>query len=259
MRPARRAASAKEGKRVHTRTIATSKVAYWTVLALACAAPWAGIQAQDAPPPIPVPNFADAPAYPVTGVVNERTVTVQMEQEERRLALAGVRSPKEKSSCERLRRFVENLLTAEAVLVRYDSALDTDTEGSKPAYLFRAPDGLFVNLEVVRQGYARVETRPAFEHRELLRYYERRAKTAKKGIWAPQPRPKEMSAARVATSQPTGNAEEIIVYVTKSGKKYHRKDCQYLRKSAIPITLKEAIARGYEPCSRCKPPTLENP
>jgi len=50
--------------------------------------------------------------------------------------------------------------------------------------------------------------------------------------------------------------EEIsmIVYVTQSGNKYHRDGCSHLRKSKIPIDLKDAIRRGYEPCSRCNPP-----
>ena len=45
-----------------------------------------------------------------------------------------------------------------------------------------------------------------------------------------------------------------IVYITKSGKKYHQSWCTYLRKSRIAISLKDAKSRGYSPCSRCKPP-----
>lgn len=47
---------------------------------------------------------------------------------------------------------------------------------------------------------------------------------------------------------------EITVYITETGKKYHRLDCQYLRESCIPISLTEAIERGYKPCEVCKPP-----
>lgn len=41
------------------------------------------------------------------------------------------------------------------------------------------------------------------------------------------------------------------VYITRTGEKYHRSGCQYLRKSCIPISLSEAQSLGYEPCSRC--------
>ncbi len=44
------------------------------------------------------------------------------------------------------------------------------------------------------------------------------------------------------------------VYVTRTGEKYHRDGCQYLRKSQIPTSLDDAIASGYTPCSKCHPP-----
>lgn len=43
------------------------------------------------------------------------------------------------------------------------------------------------------------------------------------------------------------------VYITKTGSKYHRGSCSYLKKSKIEISLDSAIAQGYEPCSRCNP------
>jgi len=46
----------------------------------------------------------------------------------------------------------------------------------------------------------------------------------------------------------------IIVYITKTGSKYHRNGCRYLSQSKISISLKDAKARGYTPCSVCKPP-----
>jgi competence protein ComEC len=45
------------------------------------------------------------------------------------------------------------------------------------------------------------------------------------------------------------------LYVTATGECYHRAGCRYLAHSKIPITLKEAKAQGYRPCSVCKPPT----
>ena len=43
------------------------------------------------------------------------------------------------------------------------------------------------------------------------------------------------------------------VYVTRTGKKYHRESCSSLRRSKISISLAEAKER-YGPCSRCNPP-----
>jgi competence protein ComEC len=44
------------------------------------------------------------------------------------------------------------------------------------------------------------------------------------------------------------------VYITRTGSKYHQVGCRYLKKSCIPIGLKEAKERGYSPCSVCRPP-----
>lgn len=49
----------------------------------------------------------------------------------------------------------------------------------------------------------------------------------------------------------------VIVHVTVYGEKYHREDCSYLS-SDIEMTLSDAINNGYTPCSRCKPPTVDN-
>lgn len=45
---------------------------------------------------------------------------------------------------------------------------------------------------------------------------------------------------------------DSTVYITRTGKKYHRDSCSYLRYSKIPISLTDA-KRGYSPCSVCNP------
>ncbi len=48
--------------------------------------------------------------------------------------------------------------------------------------------------------------------------------------------------------------DDPTVYITKTGEKYHRATCRYLKESKIPISLSEAKNQGYEPCKVCKPP-----
>ena len=57
-----------------------------------------------------------------------------------------------------------------------------------------------------------------------------------------------------ATKPQKPEEEQVTVYVTKSGSKYHKGHCSYLRKSKIAMSLKDA-ARSYAPCSRCRPPS----
>lgn len=62
----------------------------------------------------------------------------------------------------------------------------------------------------------------------------------------------ELAVSEAKSSQ--SNDSDLTVYITKTGKKYHLDGCQSLSKSKIPITLKEAKAKGYSPCGLCKPP-----
>lgn len=50
---------------------------------------------------------------------------------------------------------------------------------------------------------------------------------------------------------------DTVVYITKTGKKYHSSGCSSLSKSKIETTLQNAVDKGYEPCKKCKPPKLD--
>jgi hypothetical protein len=45
------------------------------------------------------------------------------------------------------------------------------------------------------------------------------------------------------------------VYFTKTGSKYHRGTCHYLKHSKYESTVEKARKSGYTACSVCKPPT----
>ena len=60
---------------------------------------------------------------------------------------------------------------------------------------------------------------------------------------AQQPAPKTQADPKAQT-----------VFVTRTGKKYHLDGCQYLRRSRIPVTVKDAKANGYAACKVCRPP-----
>lgn len=57
------------------------------------------------------------------------------------------------------------------------------------------------------------------------------------------------------TGQSTDAAKQTV-YVTRTGKKFHRDGCRYLARSRIPMALAEAAAI-YGPCSVCRPPILK--
>lgn len=47
--------------------------------------------------------------------------------------------------------------------------------------------------------------------------------------------------------------QSTTVYVTKTGKRYHKSSCRYLSQSKIKTTKSKAINAGYTPCKVCKP------
>jgi micrococcal nuclease len=96
----------------------------------------------------------------------------------------------------------------------------------------------------VKHGYARVATYPPnVKYQALFLKLEREARENNRGLWGEEPAPEELLP----------NEDSDIVYITKTGTKYHRLGCRYLKKSAIPITRQKAIAKGYELCKFCKP------
>lgn len=50
----------------------------------------------------------------------------------------------------------------------------------------------------------------------------------------------------------------INVYLTESGKRYHRENCSCLYASKEAVTLSDAVNEGYEPCFICVPPILNS-
>lgn len=232
----------------------------WSVLALVLLATRSLLYAQQVPPVIPKPDFSQQQACPVAEVVDGHTVVVLVDKKETTLELIGVTSPAAgRPYHDEAKRFAENLLAGESVYLQYDrQAPEAEPERPARVYLFRAPDGLFVNLEIVRQGYGKVTAKPPFEHQKLFRFYEQKARQARKGVWRPadrrRPSGETPTARRSPTSRPSEQPRDVIVYVTRTGEKYHCQGCAHLRKSSIPLSLAEAKRKGYTPCSHCKPP-----
>lgn len=47
--------------------------------------------------------------------------------------------------------------------------------------------------------------------------------------------------------------KSYTVYITNTGKKYHKKGCRYLKKSSIAIKKSNAVKQGYTACKICRP------
>lgn len=195
--------------------------------------------------------FSQLPQARVLRVIDGDTVVCRIDAREVTVRLIGVDTPETVHPLKPVEAygreaslFLTNLLKGEEVYIEREPAMGEDVYGRTLLYLYRAPDGLFVNLEIIRQGYGHAYTAFPFKYLELFRHYEQRARELGKGLWG----------AEAVTSEEGTSAsnDDTIVYITRTGKRYHRDGCPYLR-SRIPIKKSEAIKRGYTPCGKCKP------
>lgn len=165
------------------------------------------------------------------------------------------------------KRFLTRMLYGERVTVFEPVPGATDAIGRRRGYIFREPDRLFVDLEIVRQGYGKVSTRAAAPYDRVLRWYEQRARELGRGVWGRSESP-EIAAAPADTElatepemQPAEGAEsretppesvQAWVWVTKSGSKYHRESCQHAGSTSTRI-LRVDAEKTYQPCRVCRP------
>jgi micrococcal nuclease len=210
-------------------------------------------------------NFTAAQAYKVSKVIDGDTVKLIIDGKLTTVRLIGIDTPETVHPTKpiqpygkRASEFLHNMLAGGSVYLEY-GAERTDKYGRVLAYLYRAPDGLFVNLEIVRQGYGKAYTRYPFKYQALFVRWDSLAENRSRGLWKRVESHEEVGEAGTApfsgaskTVVAPKSTKGITVYVTKSGSKYHRDNCRYLSKSKRAVGLKEARVR-YSPCKVCKP------
>jgi endonuclease YncB( thermonuclease family) len=213
------------------------------------------------------------PGCSLERVEDHRTLVLNVDAELRRVRLIGVElvpqgaSPGGAQDAGRAAvRMLGNLLEGESMTLVVPAELGVDRDAAPFAFVRREPEGLDVGLEMLRQGFAALDSK-FDEHAGALpaatvEQYRRaaaRAREMKKGLWSPgralepagvSPTP---GPAGPAGSGATPETASMQVYVTPSGKKYHREGCKFLGKNARALLL-EAARKRYEPCSACNPP-----
>jgi micrococcal nuclease len=211
-------------------------------------------------------DFTGAQAYEVVQVIDGDTVKLMMDGKLTTVRLIGIDTPETVHPTKpvepygkRASEFLHNMLAGGSVYLEYGPE-QTDKYGRLLAYLYRAPDGMFVNLEIVRQGYGRAYTRYPFKYEGLFVRWDSLAEVRSRGLWKlVQSQEGEVGSEPLVSPEASKtvdmgkSTEGVTVYVTSSGSKYHRDNCRYLSKSKRAITLAEASTR-YSPCKVCVPP-----
>lgn len=192
---------------------------------------------------LPIHNFSQNWRL-CTYVIDGDTIVLDRKE---KIRLIGVDTPEIKDQRKPVQyfgaeayEFTKSLVEGKKVRLVYDRER-IDKYGNTLAYVY-LEDDTFLNAEIIKQGFGFAYTRFPFKYLKEFRQYERDARENERGIWAPNDEQKRKSS------------EGTIVYITRTGKKYHTENCKYLGKQKISITLKEAIKRRFTPCSSCNPP-----
>jgi endonuclease YncB( thermonuclease family) len=156
-------------------------------------------------------SMSDSPSYKVIGVEdNGLTIVVDVDGEETKVRMIGLAEPqddaKDRDASDRRKKrrspsgrrggpgrgaprlpteiFLNNLLRGEDVYIVYDSMVEEqDEDGKYVAYVYRAPDGMLLNTEVLRQGFGVVDPGYDFTEKDTFLYYQDKARQAEKGLW----------------------------------------------------------------------------
>jgi micrococcal nuclease len=180
----------------------------------------------------------------VTRVIDGDTIVVLLNGREERVRLIGIDTP------ERGRPYFEEATrkTAEFVLGKKVKLVKDVSERDKYGRLLRYvyAGSLFVNAELVRQGFAMVYTYPPdVKYSEYFLKLQQEARENNRGLWSDQ--------VSVHTSKSSG-----YYVASKRSDVFHLPDCTYARKIA-PYNLirfssrEEAINSGRRPCKVCNP------
>ncbi|OQA02552.1 MAG: hypothetical protein BWY69_01017 [Planctomycetes bacterium ADurb.Bin401] len=189
------------------------------------------------------PDFSNQTPVLILDTIGNNRILVVQDANKVIKKIAGVELPQDEISKQKCAQFFNNLLKCENV---YIVARDNDYNSVN---VYRFPDNMFVNIEIIRQGYGLASCEENNDYAEQFQQFEMFARQARKGIWAA---PAVITATISDSNIVPANTDKTIVYVTKSGTKYHRQGCRFLSKSSIPLELKEAKNK-YSPCRVCKP------
>jgi len=105
-----------------------------------------------------------------------------------RVRLIGVDTPETKHPQKPVQRFgqeaslfTKGMVEGKEVRLEYDQQR-RDKYGRLLAYVYLL-DGVFLNAEIIKQGYGFAYTRFPFKYLEEFRRYEREARENKRGLW----------------------------------------------------------------------------
>jgi micrococcal nuclease len=121
-------------------------------------------------------------------VIDGDTIIVVIDRKKEKVRLIGVDAPetdnpytREEPFGKEASTFTKQMAEGKKVRLEYDRQ-KRDRYGRILAYVYLA-DGTFLNVEIIRQGYATVLRKFPFKYRDDFEHYEQEARKNKRGLW----------------------------------------------------------------------------
>ncbi len=202
----------------------------------------------------PLPTPEDAVEVAVVEVVDGDTIRVRLDGGTRLVRYTGINAPE---TGEGYREYEwlgpeatdvnASLIGGSRVRLERDVS-DTDAYGRLLRYVWS--DGLLLNAEMVRLGYAQARAYPPdTRYAEILEALEAEARAAELGVWGERPTEVPAERATDAGCAYIGNVRSA---------RFHRPDCEAVPEIAPGNRVcvgsrEEALAAGLAPCGICRP------
>lgn len=128
--------------------------------------------------------------YQVVRIIDGDTVEIEYEDVLTSVQLIGVNAPETVHPSKPVEpygrestAFLQKLLLYKFVYFEFDRD-KRDRYDRLLAYVYRDSDDLFVNVELIREGYAKADDRFPFKYIKLFQYHESQARAARKRLWS---------------------------------------------------------------------------
>lgn len=209
-----------------------------------------------------------AELHEVVRVIDGDTIQVDIDGSLERVRYIGIDTPETVHPRKGVECFGKEASAKNAALVDgkkvrlVRDVSDRDRYGRLLRYVW--VDDVFVNLELVREGYAQVSTYPPdVEHTDAFIAAQREARTGHRGLWSacpvqPEPAPQPRQVAPPTVAGPKGCTIKGNINA-KGDKIYHRPDCPSYARTKIDesagqrwfCSAAQAEAAGWRVAKNC--------
>ena len=156
-----------------------------------------------------------------------------------------------------MKKFIILLIILSVLIIQCSNEYSGESEKSKSETEFIEDDAdNFVYEEVETNIIKTNETKTTSKENKISEIKTNEIKTTNESKENKANENSEIKNANEAVSENKINDAEKIVYIAKTGKKYHLENCRTLRGEKEAIDLNEAIKNGYEVCKVCKPDSI---